>query len=369
MSSKRRWWLKLEYIFFQDKAIKALRRKNPAAPDIYLKIMLRSLNSDCRMTFQKYGDTFADEIADDIDEDNTELIDDVIQFLQKHDLMIDEGNDIYYFPQAEEMTGSETDSAERMRRHRQKNNEASQSDNEASQCSVIRDRDRNREREEKESDTEADSDSVSALDSVKLSFDFIKRVCRENHVKITDADIRKYCDEMTAAAWKDSKGNVIQNIGAHIRTWLKYHSVDNGECEEHRAQPSETDKEVAFAKLREHFSGKDGRMRFELAMHNISFYIYGRDDSLSIATRQIISNKRPGYNSTAKEKSEYISWLYSYLTEEVCEIDICEDEMFCIDALKDAAPDLLLNGMTYDEMDEIFRAKLKGDYSGDFEEV
>lgn len=230
MGNKRRWWLKLEYIFFEDKAVRALRRKNAAAPDIYLKIMLQSLRNECRMKYQHYEDTLAEEIAGDINEDNVELVEDVIQFLIKHELMIPEGDEAYYFPQAADMSGSETDSAGRMRdkRERDKIKAMSQSDDNMSHCSVIITETESEQEKEKESYTESETHAASVPDSesaFSFGFEDIEKICRDNHIKATEADIWTYLEEMNTAEWRDSKGNIIKNIGAHIRTWLKYNSA------------------------------------------------------------------------------------------------------------------------------------------------
>lgn len=128
-----RWWLQLQFAFFQDKRVRALRRKyGDLSLIIYQKMMLKSLESSCRMRFEGLEDTFEEEIAVDIVEDECEkipLIRNIVEFLIKHDLMIEEEDGEYYFPQAAKMCASETDSAERMRRKRARDREK-----EASQC-------------------------------------------------------------------------------------------------------------------------------------------------------------------------------------------------------------------------------------------
>ena len=117
-----RWWLQLQFAFFQDKRVRALRRKyGELSLIIYQKMMLKSLESSCRMRFEGLEDTFEEEIAVDIVEDESEkipLIKNIMEFLIKHDLMIEGEDGEYYFPQAAKMCASETDSAERVRRYR-----------------------------------------------------------------------------------------------------------------------------------------------------------------------------------------------------------------------------------------------------------
>ena len=128
-----RWWLQLQFAFFQDKRVRALRRKyGELSLIIYQKMMLKSLESSCRMRFEGLEDTFEEEIAVDIVEDESEkipLIKNIMEFLIKHDLMIEGEDGEYYFPQAAKMCASETDSAERVRRYREQKKEK-----EALQC-------------------------------------------------------------------------------------------------------------------------------------------------------------------------------------------------------------------------------------------
>lgn len=148
-----RWWLQLQFAFFSDKRVRALRRKcGDLALIIYQKMMLKSLENNCSMKYEGLEDTFEEEIAVDIVEDEAEkvfLIKNVMEFLICHDLMVEQEDGSYFFPQAATMSASETDSAERMRRKRERDKEkASQCDGFASldtsicddgtsQCEVI----------------------------------------------------------------------------------------------------------------------------------------------------------------------------------------------------------------------------------------
>ncbi len=148
-----RWWLQLQFAFFSDKRVRALRRKyGDLALIIYQKMMLKSLENNCSMKYEGLEDTFEEEIAVDIVEDEAEkvaLIKDVMEFLICHDLMVEQEDSSYFFPQAATMSASETDSAERMRRKRERDKEKSSQcdgfashdtnicDNGASQSEVI----------------------------------------------------------------------------------------------------------------------------------------------------------------------------------------------------------------------------------------
>lgn len=118
---KRYYWLRLHKDFFQKKEIKRLRRV--AGGDtytiIYLKMLLRSIIDGGKLYFDGYEETFASELALDIDEDeqNVQI---TVNYLLKNGLLIECENDEYYLPEANNNTGSETAAASRMRKLRDK---------------------------------------------------------------------------------------------------------------------------------------------------------------------------------------------------------------------------------------------------------
>ena len=125
--AKRYYWLKLQDDFFQQKAIKKLRRiaGGDTYTVIYLKMLLVSLKNDGRLFFDGVEDNFHEELALELDEeeDNVKV---TIQFLMSQGLLklIDENK--YELTECKTMVGSESTSAERMRRLRGK--KASQCD-------------------------------------------------------------------------------------------------------------------------------------------------------------------------------------------------------------------------------------------------
>ena len=121
MQSKRFYWLKLQEHFFQDKAVKKLRRM----PDgdtcvmIYLKMLLLSLSSSGELYFDGLEQDFHTELALTLDEDE-ELVRDTLEFLMRVHRLEQKSETVYYLPEVGAVTGSESASAERMRKARQK---------------------------------------------------------------------------------------------------------------------------------------------------------------------------------------------------------------------------------------------------------
>lgn len=167
--AKRYYWLKLKNDFFEQKEIKLLRRiaGGDTYTIIYLKMLLKSLKNDGALYYEAFGDNFAEEIALDIDE-NTEDVAMTISYLDSKGLIELVERDEYFLNKVPEMLGSESYSAERMRRLREKrasqcDSRTLQSDNNVPLCDEeIERRDREKSiqlEEEAEKDNNASSDS------------------------------------------------------------------------------------------------------------------------------------------------------------------------------------------------------------------
>ena len=121
MQSKRFYWLKLQEHFFQDKAVKKLRRmpNGDTCVMIYLKMLLLSLSSSGELYFDGLEQDFHTELALTLDEDE-ELVRDTLEFLMRVHRLEQKSETVYYLPEVGAVTGSESASAERMRKARQK---------------------------------------------------------------------------------------------------------------------------------------------------------------------------------------------------------------------------------------------------------
>lgn len=165
MANKRFYWLRLKEDFFQEKAMKKLRRmeRGEVLTIIYLKMQLASLRNGGAIAFEGLGGTFAEELSlqiDELEEDVATTID----FLSRCGLIEQvNGGDLYILPKAIENTGSESDSAARMRAFRGR--EASHCDDgvslsdEASHCD---DREKKEEKREQREDPEREREQDAA---------------------------------------------------------------------------------------------------------------------------------------------------------------------------------------------------------------
>lgn len=122
MSEKKYYWMKFQREFFKSLRIKKLRRL--AGGDtytiIYLKLQLLSLSSDGYLYYKHIFDSFAEELAEEIDE-SVENIQVTLNFLMQEgvDLMLQDG-DTFFLPYAAENMGSEGASAHRVRDFRER---------------------------------------------------------------------------------------------------------------------------------------------------------------------------------------------------------------------------------------------------------
>lgn len=118
---KRYYWLKLPDDFFRQKPIKKLRKiaGGDTYTIIYLKMLLISLKNEGKLFFDGVEENFAEEIALELDEEE-ENVKVTVQFLMTQGLLqlIDESE--YELTECSRMVGSESASAERMRRLRDK---------------------------------------------------------------------------------------------------------------------------------------------------------------------------------------------------------------------------------------------------------
>ena len=119
--AKKYYWIRLKTDFFKSLAMKKLRRiaGGDTYTIIYLKLQLLSADTEGYLYFEGVENTFAEEIASllDEDEDNVKV---TLQFLQSVGLLEQKSEDEYLLTEVPFLIGGESESADRVRRHRQK---------------------------------------------------------------------------------------------------------------------------------------------------------------------------------------------------------------------------------------------------------
>lgn len=118
---KKFYWMKQPSTFFQDPKIKKLRRiaGGDTYTIIYQKMMLLSIVSGGVIVHQEIEETLAEELSLVLDEteDNIKV---TLSFMQAQGLIEELDSHSFLLPSVPALIGSETDSAERMRKMRER---------------------------------------------------------------------------------------------------------------------------------------------------------------------------------------------------------------------------------------------------------
>lgn len=119
--AKRYYWLKLQEDFFKSKRIKKLRKiaGGDTYTIIYLKMQLLAMKSGGVLEYTGLEQSFAEELALDLDEE-TENVSVTVNFLLSCGLLETSDNREFFVPYAVLNTGSEGASAKRVREHRER---------------------------------------------------------------------------------------------------------------------------------------------------------------------------------------------------------------------------------------------------------
>lgn len=118
--AKKYYWLKLKEGFFGQKEIKKLRKiaGGDTYTVIYLKMLLSAIKQGNRLYFEGVEENFPEELALELDED-PENVKMTLAFLERQGLIQIVSEDEFLLTRCEEMVGSETDSAIRVRKSRE----------------------------------------------------------------------------------------------------------------------------------------------------------------------------------------------------------------------------------------------------------
>ena len=122
--AKTYFWLKIQDEFFRQKEIKILRNMERGAVYIiiYQKMLLYSLKNESKLFFDNLQDTFEEELALLFDEKMKD-VKATVEFLEKANLMECVSSDEFLLLQVNELTGRESETTKRVRKHRESKKE------------------------------------------------------------------------------------------------------------------------------------------------------------------------------------------------------------------------------------------------------
>jgi len=121
MANKTYYWLRLKVDFFRQREIKKLRKiaGGDTYTIIYLKMQLLSLKNEGLLFYEGTEESFEEQLSLEIDEDldNVKI---TLAYLFSNNLIEEVKDNEFLLPKAKECMGKESSSAERVRKHRNK---------------------------------------------------------------------------------------------------------------------------------------------------------------------------------------------------------------------------------------------------------
>lgn len=251
MMAKRYYWLKLMENFFRQKEIKKLRKiaGGDTFTIIYQEMMLLSLQNEGKLYFDDFGEDIAEEIALELDEavENVRM---TISYLMAHGLMtVQEEDNQYILEKVPIMVGSESASAERMRRFREKQKSEDvtllqKSDVNASLCDIevtpqLRREEKRREEKIKEKNNKKENNSNSKNQKKKYA----------ERISLTDKQYKELLEKLNnneevlmevinkASKWLVDNDTTRPQTGRFLNNW-----IDRGDYKQKSLKPKESNK-------------------------------------------------------------------------------------------------------------------------------
>ena len=223
MAEKRYYWLKLKTDFFRQKEIKKLRMiaGGDTYTVIYLKMLLYSIENGGFLYYEGVDDSFESELALAMDEDadNVRI---VVSFLLRTGLMVATDSNTYRLEKVGTMIGSESASAERVRRLRDKQNTEKALHCNATVTPVLRSCNGEIEIEKDiEKEKEKETKKKKSVTFVPPSVEEVREYCRSVGSRV---------DPEAFVAFYESKGWLVGNTKmkcwkAAIVTWEKRNNL------------------------------------------------------------------------------------------------------------------------------------------------
>ena len=160
--SKKFYWLKLQYDFFNQREIKRLRKiaGGDTYTIIYLKMQLLSIKTGGVIHYDEFEESLAEQLSLELDEDK-DNIEVVINFLINYGLLEEISDNEFLLTKAASNIGKEGESAERVRKYRERKKQKElEGKNEMLLCNgSVTDCNTEKRREEKEKDNREDNNN------------------------------------------------------------------------------------------------------------------------------------------------------------------------------------------------------------------
>jgi predicted phage replisome organizer len=271
--AKRYFWLKLKEDFFDERHVKALRRlpQGDSLVIVYLKMQLKSLKTEGIIPYEGFLPDSVAELAMALDEDEN-VVRLAVEALIKFRVIERWDNDALYMTALQRLIGSESDSAERVRRHRELKNDrkllqcnAAVTSGNALETScnteieIEIDIEREKEKEKREKNRADAPDGLAALSPFDEDSFSPKKGKAQKHkygeyknVLLTDEELDKLKSEFpdwqrridTLSEYIASKGVKYKSHYVTIKSWARRDAAGERKGQErqyHEKRPEERD--------------------------------------------------------------------------------------------------------------------------------
>lgn len=217
---KKFYWLKLKNDFFSDKAIKKLRRiaGGDTYTIIYLKMQLLSLSNEGKLYYEGLEDAFYKELALDLDEDE-ENVRATLIFLESVGLLEKVSDEEYLLNAVPFLIGKESESAERVRRFREKNSlKALQCNGEVTECNENVTIEKEKEKEIERREEKGDYKKIVAMyNETCVSFPKVSKIS-DARKKAIKARLNTYSLEDFKKLFEEAEASDFLK-GKNARNW------------------------------------------------------------------------------------------------------------------------------------------------------
>lgn len=237
--NKKYYWLKLKSDFFEEKYVKALRKlpQGDSLTIVYLKMQLKSLKTEGIIKYEGILPNSISELSLVLDEDEN-IVQLAVSALLKFGIIEQWENDTLYMRAMQQLIGSETDSAERVRRHRALhcNTKMLQSNSTVTKCNT----EIEIEKRDKKEDIELDKNICPDKQDKNVSFPkpIRHKYGEYKNVLLSDDELSKLKNEFpndweerieNLSEYIESTGKKYKNHLATIRSWAKRECGKRGE--------------------------------------------------------------------------------------------------------------------------------------------
>lgn len=223
MAEKKYYWLKFQRDFFKRHDIRIIEKMKPNGKEyvlFYLKLMAESIDHEGTLRFSDEL-PYDNEMLSAVTETDIDIVEGAMQLFQKFNIVeiLDDGTIV--LPGVQQLIGSETAAAERMRKKRNQNNVTNERNN-VQKCYIEKEKEKETYKEKELEDREKNNIAVcqqiaDLFKSLCPSFPPVKHLSDPIVTAITDSLAKYSLDEFTTLFDKAEASTFLK--GGNERNW------------------------------------------------------------------------------------------------------------------------------------------------------